>query len=122
MVWQCGWSSAFEGQAISVGRASVGGTDILARGEQLSVYFRLLPYVQSTRRIVCRSLIRRELEAYFATVRRGSFRQLQQALHKFDPGHVTAVAAAMVHEGVLQLEHVTGLTPDSILEVCHAPS
>ena len=79
-------------------------TALIQQGEQLSNYFRLLPYVQSARRIAGRSAILESIRSHLDALPRTTFRQLQLALKVHDPSHVTAVAATMVHAGTLQME------------------
>lgn len=90
--------------------------DLVRHGDRLSLYFRLLPFVQSTRRIVCRSLIRDGIKEYFDAVPRASCHQLQQALPKYDRNHVQAVAAAMVHSGYLTVDNTSIFTLNTMLE------
>jgi hypothetical protein len=91
--------------------------DILRNGKNISVYFRLLPYVNSTRRILSRTIIREYITDYFNTARSGTVHQLQLTLSKFDPVHVQAVMAWMVYLGILTFTEPSKLSLDTVFEL-----
>lgn len=92
-------------------------SELVRCGEQISTYFRLLPYVQSVRRIAGRATIRDGIYAHLSSIERATFRQLHHILCQHDPRHLTAVAASMIHEGEIRLTDDRGLSPDSFLEL-----
>jgi len=91
--------------------------ELVREGEQISTYFRLLAYVQSSRRIVGRETLRNDIHSYLSTVERATFRQLHHILHRHDPRHVTAIVTLMIHDGAIRLSKTSPLSPDSFLEV-----
>jgi len=95
--------------------------ELIAEGERLSTYFRLLPYVQSTRRLGNRGVIADGIRSYLSQIPRATFRQLTHALPSFHSSHVVAMAAAGLHDGTLHLLEDRALSPDSLLQLGGRP-
>lgn len=91
--------------------------DLLKNSANISVYFKLLPYVNFTRRILSRSIIRGYIIEYLKTAGSGTVQQLQKYLSKFEPVHVQAVMAWMVHGGILKFIESSTLSLDTIFEL-----
>lgn len=91
--------------------------DLLAKHVQLRRYFKLLPYVQSVRRVLARGVIANAVKAYFATKPRASIGQLILAIDRYPRDQVRSVVAQMIHGGTLTFIDNHVLSDDSLLEL-----
>ncbi|HET7332591.1 hypothetical protein [Dyella sp.] len=94
--------------------------ELLSESAALRTYFELLPHVQYTRRIANRVTISQGIKAYFSATPRVSFRSLITYFSQFSHDQVFAVAASLVHAGILRVDLTRRLSLDTILEEAHA--
>ncbi len=95
--------------------------ELVAERERLAAYFRLLPYVQMTRRIVQLDRIRQGIAHQFSLLPRMTFEQLVSALHREVACNVRAVASLMIHDGALNVDLTQPLSPRSVLSQACRP-
>lgn len=93
--------------------------ELLSSRTWLATAFELLPLVWQYGRLLNRSMIRARIEGLMRNVERMNLSSLLKALD-YDPSHVRAVVAAMVHEGSVRLVDYQPGGVDAVLEVPHA--
>ncbi len=93
--------------------------ELLAHRSWLATAFELLPLVWLHERLLNRSMIRARIEGLMRNVARTNLSGLIQALD-YEPIHVRAVVAGMVHQGALRLVDYQPGALDAVLEVPHA--
>lgn len=85
----------------------------------LATAFELLPLVWLHGRLLNRSMIRARIEGLMRNVERMNLSSLIGALD-YEPTHVRAVVAAMIHAGAMRLIDYQPGAMDAVLEVIHA--
>lgn len=93
--------------------------DLLASRLWLATAFELLPLVWQHERLMNRALVRARIEEQMRNVTRMNLSSLVKTLD-YEPPHVRAVVAAMVHQGRLRLVDYQPGALDAVLEVIHA--
>ncbi|KRA50245.1 hypothetical protein [Pseudoxanthomonas sp. Root630] len=93
--------------------------ELLSSRTWLATAFELLPLVWQYGRLLNRSMIRARIEGLMRNVERTNLSSLLKALD-YEPSHVRAVVAAMVHEGSVRLVDYQPGGMDAVLEVPHA--
>ena len=93
--------------------------ELLSSRTWLATAFELLPLVWQYGRLLNRSMIRARIEGLMRNVERVNLSSLLKALD-YEPSHVRAVVAAMVHEGSVRLVDYQPGGVDAVLEVPHA--
>jgi hypothetical protein len=91
--------------------------ELINQAALIRVYFLLLPHVQQVRRIADRIAIRHGIETLLKTTMRAALSQLVAAFPNYMPDHIEAVAAWMIHLGMLRLTDARPLSLNSLLEV-----
>ncbi len=91
-------------------------TELISAGTSLSVWFGLLPYVQTAHVLDNYAAIEARVREHFHYLKASTFSQVEAALQEFNPHDVQSTICRAIHEGWLRIDSSHPLHVHTVLE------